>query len=114
MFTGIGALILGSTWLRQSADGAPRDAVISKTIEQTGTYLGGIVAATAIVGFIGGASPIKNKKYLLAFVVLMIMVMAAELGLGGVIWFKTLRMRSLFQTQWLTWPDGLKIAFQDM
>ncbi|KAF9579480.1 phospholipid scramblase 1, partial [Lunasporangiospora selenospora] len=36
------------------------------------------------------------------------------LGLGGVVWFKTLRMRSLFYDQWLTWPSALKVAFQDM
>ncbi|KAF9984007.1 hypothetical protein BGZ65_001133, partial [Modicella reniformis] len=34
MLTGIGALVLGNIWLHQSADGAPRDAVISKEIEQ--------------------------------------------------------------------------------
>jgi len=31
--TGIGALILGNVWLSQSADGAPREAVISREIE---------------------------------------------------------------------------------
>lgn len=35
MVTGIGALIMGSIWLRQSADGAPREAVISRAIEQS-------------------------------------------------------------------------------
>jgi hypothetical protein len=33
-FTGVAALVLGNVWLRQSADGAPRDAVISRPIEQ--------------------------------------------------------------------------------
>lgn len=33
-FTGVSALVLGNVWLRQSADGAPRDAVISRPIEQ--------------------------------------------------------------------------------
>ncbi|KAG0215776.1 phospholipid scramblase 1 [Mortierella sp. GBA30] len=114
MLTGIGALVLGNMWLQQSDDGAPREAVISTSIEKAGTIIGGIVAATGLVGFVGGISPVKRKNFLLAFIILMITVMAAELGLGGVIWFKTLRMRSLFGTQWLTWSDSLKVAFQDM
>ncbi|OAQ23467.1 hypothetical protein K457DRAFT_886862 [Linnemannia elongata AG-77] len=52
---------------------------------------------------------------LIAFVWLIVTAMLAELGLGGVIWFKTLRMRSLFHTQWVgEWSDSLKVAFQDM
>ncbi|KAF8950816.1 phospholipid scramblase 1 [Entomortierella lignicola] len=113
--TGIGALVLGRTWLSQAeAGGAPREAVISRVIEQVGTYLGAVVAATAVVGLIGGIAPIRFKKFLLTFVILIIAVMMAELGLGGVIWFKTLRMRSTYQTQWLTWSDSLRAAFQDM
>ncbi|KAF9950216.1 phospholipid scramblase 1 [Mortierella alpina] len=114
MLTGIGALILGNVWLQQSEDGAPREAVISRGIEQAGVIIGGFVAATGLVGYWGGVAPVRRKRFLLAFIVLLITVMAAELGLGGVIWFKTLRMRSLFATQWLTWPDSLKVAFQDM
>ena len=34
LITGVGALVLGNIWLKQSMDGAPRDAVISITIEQ--------------------------------------------------------------------------------
>ncbi|KAF9105042.1 phospholipid scramblase 1 [Mortierella sp. GBA35] len=115
MLTGIGALIMGSMWLRQSADGAPREAVISRAIEQTGTFIGAVVAATALVGYVGGAAPVRFKLLLIAFVWLMVSAMLAELGLGGVIWFKTLRMRSLFHTQWVNeWSDPLKAAFQDM
>ncbi|KAF9112143.1 phospholipid scramblase 1 [Mortierella sp. AM989] len=115
ILTGAGALVLGNVWLNQSdSGGAPREAVISRSIEEVGTMLGGIVVGTAIVGIIGGIAPIRFKKFLLAFVILLISVMLAELGLGGVIWFKTLRMRSLYQHQWLDWTDSLKIAFQDM
>ncbi|KAF9302604.1 hypothetical protein BGZ74_005090, partial [Mortierella antarctica] len=32
--TGVAAVVLGNMWLRQSADGAPRDAVISRPLEQ--------------------------------------------------------------------------------
>ncbi|KAG0274356.1 phospholipid scramblase 1 [Linnemannia exigua] len=110
MLTGVGALVMGSMWLRQSADGAPREAVISRAIEQRGA-----VAATALVGFVGGAAPVRFKVMLVAFVWLIVCAMLAELGLGGVIWFKTLRMRSLFHTQWVNeWSDSLKVAFQDM
>ncbi|KAG0364284.1 phospholipid scramblase 1 [Mortierella sp. AD032] len=110
MLTGVGALVMGSMWLRQSADGAPREAVISRAIDQRGA-----VAATALVGFVGGAAPVRFKVMLVAFVWLIVCAMLAELGLGGVIWFKTLRMRSLFHTQWVNeWPDSLKVAFQDM
>ncbi|KAG0341052.1 phospholipid scramblase 1 [Podila humilis] len=115
MLTGLGAFILGNMWLKESEEGAPREAVISRSIEQAGTYTGGIVAATGIVGIIGGLSPIRRKIFLVSFVWLIIACALAELGLGGVIWFKTLRMRSLFHTQWLTiWHDPLKVAFQDM
>ncbi|KAF9934123.1 phospholipid scramblase 1 [Linnemannia zychae] len=115
MLTGVGALVMGSMWLRQSADGAPREAVISRAIEQTGTTMGAVVATTALVGYIGGAAPVRFKAFLVAFVWLIVTAMLAELGLGGVIWFKTLRMRSLFHTQWVNeWSDSLKIAFQDM
>ncbi|KAF9181950.1 phospholipid scramblase 1 [Haplosporangium sp. Z 767] len=114
MLTGIGALVLGNIWLQQSEDGAPREAVISRSIEKAGTIIGGYVAVTAIVGFIGGAAPVQRKRILVSFILLMISAMFAELALGGIIWFKTLRMRSLFQTQWLDWADSLKIAFQDM
>jgi hypothetical protein len=34
MVTGIGALVLGNIWLKQSVDGAPREAVISRAIEE--------------------------------------------------------------------------------
>lgn len=34
MITGIGALVLGNIWLNQSDSGAPREAVISRAIEQ--------------------------------------------------------------------------------
>ncbi|KAF9381869.1 phospholipid scramblase 1 [Podila verticillata] len=113
--TGLGALILGNIWLQQSDDGgAPREAVISRSIEQAGTIIGGIVVGTAVVGLIGGTSPIRRKLFLVSFVWLMIAVVLAELGLGGVIWFKTLRMRSLFQSQWGLWPNSLRVAFQDM
>ncbi|KAF8943733.1 phospholipid scramblase 1 [Haplosporangium gracile] len=115
MLTGIGALVMGSMWLRQSADGAPREAVISRAIEQTGTLIGAAVAVTALVGYVGGAAPVRFKILLVAFVWLIVTAMLAELGLGGVIWFKTLRMRSLFHTQWVgEWSDSLKVAFQDM
>jgi hypothetical protein len=80
-----------------------------------GAILGGIVAATGIVGFVGAIAPIKRKDCLIAFIVLLIAVILAELGLGGVIWFKTLRMRSTFQDQWThNWTPSIKIAFQDM
>ncbi|KAF9127798.1 phospholipid scramblase 1 [Mortierella sp. 14UC] len=115
MLTGVGALIMGSMWLRQSADGAPREAVISRAIEQTGTFIGAAVAATALVGFVGGAAPVRFKVVLVTFVWLVVCAMLCELGLGGVIWFKTLRMRSLFHDQWVgEWSDSLKVAFQDM
>ncbi|KAI7819995.1 hypothetical protein BC939DRAFT_505258 [Gamsiella multidivaricata] len=114
LFTGVGALIMGMLWLRQAADGAPRDAVISRGIEQAGTFIGALVAGTALVGYVGGVAPVRRKRFLVSFAWLMVAVMIAELSLGGVIWFKTLRMRSLFASQWLTWPDSLKTAFQDM
>ncbi|KAG0369904.1 phospholipid scramblase 1 [Gamsiella multidivaricata] len=114
MLTGVGALVLAKVWLSQSSVGAPREAVISRSIEEAGAVIGGIVAGTALIGYVGGIAPIKRKDFLIAYVVLLITVIFVELGLGGVIWFKTLRMRSLFQTQWLTWSDSLKIAFQDM
>jgi len=80
-----------------------------------GTLIGAAVAATALVGYIGGAAPVRFKVMLIAFAWLIVLMMIAELGLGGVIWFKTLRMRSLFLTQWVTeWSDPLKVAFQDM
>lgn len=73
------------------------------------------MATTALVGFVGGAAPVRFKMLLIAFVWLIVTAMLAELGLGGVIWFKTLRMRSLFHTQWVgEWSDSLKVAFQDM
>ncbi|KAF9349386.1 phospholipid scramblase 1 [Mortierella sp. AD094] len=113
--TGVGALVLGNVWLSQSeAGGAPREAVISREIEQAGTIIGAVVAGTALFGFVGGIAPIRFRTILTTFILLLIGAMLAELGLGGVIWFKTLRMRSLYQTQWLTWSDSLKIAFQDM
>ncbi|KAG0357180.1 phospholipid scramblase 1 [Podila minutissima] len=116
MLTGLGAFILGNIWLQQSDEGgAPREAVISRSIEQAGTIIGGIVVLTGVVGIIGGTSPVRRKVFLVSFVWLLIAVVLAELGLGGVIWFKTLRMRSLFQSQWIDlWSDSLKIAFQDM
>ncbi|KAG0210855.1 phospholipid scramblase 1 [Mortierella sp. GBA30] len=114
MVTGVGALVMGTLWLQQSVDGAPREAVISTSIEKAGTFIGAFVAATALVGVIGGIAPVGRKSFLVAFAWLIIAAMIAELGLGGVIWFKTLRMRSLFASQWTTWSDSLKIAFQDM
>jgi len=79
-----------------------------------GTFTGAFVAVTALVGYIGGIAPVQRKNFLLAFAWLMVIAMLAELSLGGVIWFKTLTMRSLFSHQWPTWPDSLKVAFQDM
>ncbi|KAK3828599.1 MAG: hypothetical protein J3Q66DRAFT_323059 [Benniella sp.] len=114
MLSAIAAMVMGMVWLGQSADGAPRDAVISREIEKTGTFIGALVAATAIVGYVGGAAPVRRKRFLLAFAWLIVAALFAELLLGGVIWFKTLRMRSLFASQWLTWSDELKIAFQQM
>ncbi|KAF9437241.1 phospholipid scramblase 1 [Entomortierella beljakovae] len=114
ILTGAGALILGNIWLGQSENGAPRDAVISREIEHAGTVIGGIVVGTSIFGIVGGMYPIQRKSFLLLFVILLLSVMLAELGLGGIIWFKTLRMRSLYQIQWETWTDSLKIAFQEM
>ncbi|KAF8983912.1 phospholipid scramblase 1 [Entomortierella lignicola] len=114
MVTGIGALIMGTFWLRQSVEGAPRDAVISRVIEKAGTFIGGFVAITTLVGYVGGISPVRRKRFLIAFTWLVFVAMIAELALGGVIWFKTLRMRSLFATQWPIWPNSLKVAFQDM
>ncbi|KAF9216142.1 phospholipid scramblase 1 [Podila verticillata] len=113
-FTGVSALVLGNVWLRQSADGAPRDAVISRPIEQAGTYIGAFVGATGILGLLGGMAPVRRKRFLIAFAWLVVFALIAELSLGGVIWFKTLRMRSLFRTQWITWSTELKVAFQDM
>ncbi|KAG0000127.1 phospholipid scramblase 1 [Entomortierella chlamydospora] len=114
MITGIGGLVMGTLWLRQSVEGAPRDAVISREIEKAGTFIGGFVAATSLIGYVGGIAPVRRKRFLIAFAWLIVAAMIAELGLGGVIWFKTLRMRSFFTTQWSTWSDSLKIAFQDM
>jgi len=40
MLTGLGALILGNIWLQQSDEGgAPREAVISRSIEQGNSSL---------------------------------------------------------------------------
>ncbi|KAG0045976.1 phospholipid scramblase 1 [Gryganskiella cystojenkinii] len=114
MITGVGALVLGNIWLKQSLEGAPREAVISRGIEQAGTVIGGIVAGTALFGYVGAVFPVRRKDFLMAFITLLIAVVIAELSLGGVIWFKTLRMRSLFGEEWLVWSSGLKIAFQDM
>ncbi|KAF9136820.1 phospholipid scramblase 1 [Mortierella sp. GBA39] len=113
MLTGIGALVLANIWLGSEA--GPREAVISRDIEKAGAIIGGIVAATGLVGFVGAIAPLKRKDCLMAFIVLLIAVILAELGLGGVIWFKTLRMRSTFQDQWTNlWVDSIKVAFQDM
>ncbi|KAF9099068.1 phospholipid scramblase 1 [Mortierella sp. GBA35] len=113
MITGIGALVLANMWL--SSEVAPREAVISREVEKAGAIIGGIVAATGLVGFVGAIAPLRRKDALLAYTVLLIGVILAELGLGGVIWFKTLRMRSTFHVQWTDgWETSLKIAFQDM
>lgn len=56
----------------------------------------------------------RRKRFLIAFAWLVVFALIAELSLGGMIWFKTLRMRSLFRTQWITWSTELKVAFQDM
>ncbi|KAF9419976.1 phospholipid scramblase 1 [Podila epigama] len=114
ILTGLGAFILGNVWLQQSEEGAPREAVISRSIETAGTVIGGLVVVTGLVGIIGGTSPINRKVFLVTFVWLLIAIVCAELSLGGIIWFKTLRMRSLFHDQWLNWPNTLKTAFQDM
>ncbi|KAI8603005.1 hypothetical protein EDD21DRAFT_370294 [Dissophora ornata] len=112
MITGAAAFVMGFFWLQQT--GAPRDTVISREIEKAGTYLGAVVVATSLVGILGGTSPVRRKFFLVSFVWLIVLVMLAELGLGGMIWFKTLRMRSTFALQWVTWADSLKIVFQDM
>ncbi|KAI8595573.1 hypothetical protein EDD21DRAFT_35346, partial [Dissophora ornata] len=79
-----------------------------------GMIIGGVVTATTGLGMIGGMFPIKRKEFLLAFAVMLVITMMAELGLGGAIWFRTLRMRSVFETQWINdWSDALKISFQD-
>ncbi|KAF9408242.1 phospholipid scramblase 1 [Podila epigama] len=114
MLTGAAALALGKMWLGQSADGAPRDAVISRELELAGTYVGGFVALSGFIGLLGGLAPVRRKRLLITFAWLVLFALIAELTLGGIIWFKTLRMRSLFRTQWITWPTSLKIAFQDM
>ncbi|KAF9914499.1 phospholipid scramblase 1 [Lobosporangium transversale] len=114
MITGIVALIMGSIWLRQSSDGAPRDAVISQEIERAGTIIAAVVAVISLIGYIGGSAPVRRKPFLTAFAWLIVAAMVAELALGGVIWFKTLRMRSLFASQWLVWPESLKVTFQNM
>ncbi|KAG0271609.1 phospholipid scramblase 1 [Linnemannia exigua] len=113
MITGIGALVLANMWL--ASELAPREAVISREIEKAGAIIGGIVAATGLVGFVGAIAPIRRKDFLVAFIILLILVILAELGLGGVIWFMTLRMRSVFQDKWLhEWALSLKASFQDM
>ncbi|KAF8924014.1 phospholipid scramblase 1 [Dissophora ornata] len=100
MITGAAAFVMGFFWLQQT--GAPRDTVISREIEKAGTYLGAVVVATSLVGILGGTSPVRRKFFLVSFVWLIVLVMLAELGLGGMIWFKTLRMRSTFALQWTT------------
>ncbi|KAG0265477.1 phospholipid scramblase 1 [Actinomortierella ambigua] len=114
--TGIGALVLGNVWLAQSKDGqTPREAVISPEIEITGTVIGGFVAITSLVGYVAGVKPIERKKILVVFCWLVLVAILAELALGGVVWFKTLRMRSLFDEKWRQeWPASLKVQFQEM
>ncbi|KAF9971888.1 phospholipid scramblase 1 [Actinomortierella ambigua] len=114
--TGIGALVLGNVWLAQSKDGqTPREAVISPEIEITGTAIGGFVALSSLVGYVAGVKPIERKKILLTFCWLVLLAIIAELALGGVVWFKTLRMRSLFDEKWKhEWPNSLKAQFQEM
>ncbi|KAF9437975.1 phospholipid scramblase 1 [Entomortierella beljakovae] len=114
LLSGIGAVTMGTLWLQQSEEGAPRDAVISRQIEKAGTFIGAFVSVTSLVGYVGGIAPVRRKRFLVVFAWLIVAAIIAELALGGVIWFKTLRMRSLFGTQWPTWSDSLKIAFQDM
>ncbi|KAG0235856.1 phospholipid scramblase 1 [Actinomortierella wolfii] len=116
LFTGLGALVLGNVWLAQSKDGqTPREAVISPEIEITGTIIGGFVALTALVGYVAGVKPIERKKILVTYCWLVLLAIIVELALGGVVWFKTLRMRSLFDEKWRhEWPDSLKLEFQEM
>ncbi|KAK9765231.1 hypothetical protein K7432_006609 [Basidiobolus ranarum] len=92
---------------------ARRRVVVTEDILIAGLAMGMAAIFSSFVGFHGFRYPVRNKKSLVLYGWLVVLVLVTELALGAVIWFRSLSIRDSFSDKWRSWDPALRGLFQE-
>ncbi|KAI9474979.1 Tetraspanin family-domain-containing protein [Coemansia mojavensis] len=113
MLSGAAELTAGG-YFKATNKTSRRSVIISSSIENALLSVGSLVFASAVVGVIGALSPLSRKKWLLAYVWLIVLATLFETGIGIWMWTRTLDVNGIYSYNWRNvWPGVIKQMFQD-
>ncbi|KAJ2597283.1 hypothetical protein GGF39_003118 [Coemansia sp. RSA 1721] len=113
MATGIAAMAVSGYFLQTK--GTSRQTIIVtdnvlRSLMAAGVYL----VLNNIVGIVAILSPLKRKRWIVAYIWLVVIAMLVETGVGIWMWVRTLDINDLYGHNWRSlWSDDIKGIFQD-
>lgn len=111
--TGIAALSVGGYFIH-TEENSQRSIVVTKNVIALLFVAGAYIILNAIVGIIAGLSPLSRKRWLQAYVWLIVITMFVETAAGIWLWLRTLDIDDLYGHNWRhLWSDSFKRTFQD-
>ncbi|KAJ2741957.1 hypothetical protein GGI20_004824 [Coemansia sp. BCRC 34301] len=111
--TGIAALAVGAYFIH-TEENSRRSIVVTKNVIALLFVAGAYIVVNAIVGIVAGLSPLSRKRWLQAYVWLIVVTMAVETAAGIWLWLRTLDINDLYGHNWRhLWSDSFKRTFQD-
>ncbi|RUS15348.1 hypothetical protein BC937DRAFT_92557 [Endogone sp. FLAS-F59071] len=108
--TGILILAVSIFWLNHPD--TVRDAVVTMDLVFAGIVFGVFTSLSTLPGLLGNLSPVRCKRSLIIYVILVVVVIAIDLSLATVVWFRSLQLRSAFAQLWAGIDRPTRISFQ--
>ncbi|KAJ2031926.1 hypothetical protein IW146_000997 [Coemansia sp. RSA 922] len=111
--TGIAAISVGGYFIH-TEENSRRSIIVTKNVIALLFVAGAYIILNALVGIIAGLSPLSRKRWLQAYVWLIVIIMFVETGVGIWLWLRTLDIDDLYGHNWRhLWSDSFKRTFQD-
>ncbi|KAJ2558111.1 hypothetical protein EV175_000956 [Coemansia sp. RSA 1933] len=113
MATGIAALSVAGYFV--SEDSSPkRETIVTTNVIKSLFVAGVFIILVSFVGITGALSPLSRKRWLLAYIWLLVVTILFETGVGIWLWSRTLDIDDLYGLNWRSlWSDAMKKSYQD-
>ncbi|KAJ2792509.1 hypothetical protein H4R21_006159, partial [Coemansia helicoidea] len=111
--TGIGAVAASAYFIRTN-DMSRRAVLLTPNLLRTLVVAGAYVILSALAGAIGALAPLQRKRWLVAYVWLVVVAILVQAGIGIWMWSRTLDIDDLYAHNWRhLWPEAVRRSFQD-
>ncbi|KAJ2843310.1 hypothetical protein J3B02_005302 [Coemansia erecta] len=111
--TGIAALAVSGYFL-QTKGASRQKIIVTDNVLQSLLAAGIYLILNNLVGIVAIVSPLKRKRWIVAYIWLVIIAMLVQTSVGIWMWVRTLDINDLYGYNWRNlWSDDIKSAFQD-